>query len=126
MELPFGLNLKSNMDRKTFFAVGLLIAATLLVVAGYQSRQASILVVVAEGKMLEIPVDNEELQAQEAAFGPGGFLSDSPGAARHLEAVRAGHRAWNRQFIYYGAGAMAFIAGLWLLFSARSQRRMSA
>ena len=100
-----------------------LAASILLATLGYQANEQSQLIVIANGKMVEIPVDDDMLREEELAWGPGGFLSGQPGAAEHLEALRRGNRAYKMRYLYFGAAAVAALAGIGILLSGRKIKR---
>lgn len=100
-----------------------LAASILLARFGYQANQQSRLVVIANGKMIEIPMDDDMLREEELAWGPGGFLSGTPGAAEHLEALRRGNRAYKMQYLYFGGSAFAALAGVGILLGGRKSKR---
>lgn len=113
--------------RNLKFAVmaALAIAVTFLIL-GIQANRQSKLTVIANGMMVDIPLDDDMFREEELAWGPGGFLSSNPGAAEHLDALRVGNRAYKRQFTYFGASGVAGFVALWFLFAewrAKRERR---
>lgn len=108
---------RRNFKFAAMAAMAALAIAVVFLILGTQANRQSKLTVIANGMMVDIPLDDDMFREEELAWGPGGFLSSNPGAAEHLEALREGNRAYNRQFIYFGTSGVAGLAALCILFA---------